>query len=71
MSAFNILKSISDVIVGKRFKLVSPTMYDAKHGPDKVSVMIFHEDENGHLAKKYKITVEDISNTFKYGEEEN
>jgi hypothetical protein len=62
MTAGDVLKTLKEgveKVVGA--DVVSPTMYDEHRLDEKVSVYVFQENENGHLSKKFKITVETIS----------
>jgi hypothetical protein len=57
----NKLKAGVDGLVDS--ELASPTMYDQEHLDAKVSAYVFQNNEKGHLTRKFKITVEDISIT--------
>lgn len=60
MNAFETINSfVSDILKDKSYKQVSPVMYDKELLNKKVSIIIFQENEKGHLIRKFKVIAEE------------
>jgi hypothetical protein len=62
MNAFEKVNSIvATILTNSSYKQVSPVMYDEELLNKKVSIMIFQENADGYLVRKFKVVVEDVT----------
>jgi len=62
MTAFEKIKLlVATILTNNSYKQVSPVIYDKDLLNKKVAILMFQENENGHLIRKFKVVVEDVT----------